>query len=125
MQKARPLITKQILKATPPWFSHQDKPPEDVLVIAKFYDPAGRFRFAMTEYDPSARWAWGWIRSEAYDSSFDKLGYQSIDVWEETRVERDATYECYSETLEEAIKGYDQPRQSSESIPQRWIIVDD
>jgi len=79
----------------------------------------------MTEYDRKHREAWGWIRSKAYNSDFDTLGYQSIEVWEETRVERDASYECNSETLEEAIKGYDQPRQSSESIPRRVIIVDD
>ena len=106
MQKVVPLITEEILQATPPWFSTQDNPSEDVLVIAKFYDPAGRWRFAMSEYDPAQRWAWGWIRSEAYDSAFDTLGYQSIDVWEETRPERDAMYKCNSETLAQAIQGY-------------------
>lgn len=107
MQKARPLITEEILQATPPFFSTQGKPPEEVLVIAKFYDPAGRWRFAMAEYDPVDRWARGWIRSEAYDSAFDTLGYQSIDVWEETRAERDAVYKCNSETLAQAIQGYE------------------
>ena len=78
------LLTKEIKKAAPPLNSTEDVPIGDKTVVAKFFDPTGRYTFYMMEYDPEQRLAFGWVVSPI-SPDYDELGYASIDVLEGVR----------------------------------------
>ena len=79
------LITKAIEKAAPPLYANEHKEPEDVRVVAKFFNPCGRSTFYMTEYDPVERLGYGFVRGEM-DETCDELGYFSIAELESIRL---------------------------------------
>jgi len=78
------LITKAIEKAAPALYSKEEQPLGDRTVVAKFFDPTGRYTFYMIEYDPEQRLAFGWVVSPL-GSDCDELGYVSIDELEEIK----------------------------------------
>ena len=78
------LLTKAIKKAAPPLYSTEDVALGDKTVVAKFFDPTGRYTFYMLEYDPEKRLAFGWCVSPL-GSDYDELGYTSIDELEGVR----------------------------------------
>lgn len=84
------LITKAVEKAAPPLDSTgMDDALQaakgytigDRTVVAKFFDPTGRFTFYMLEYDPKQRLGFGWVVSPL-GPDCDELGYVSIDELE-------------------------------------------
>ena len=91
------LITKAIEKAAPPLYSDDGLPLEDRTVVAKFFDPTGRYTFYMMEYDPKDRLAFGWCVSPL-GPDCDELGYVSINELEEVKgalglgIERDRLF---------------------------------
>jgi len=78
------LITKEIEKAAPPLYSTEDVALGDKTVVAKFFDPTGRFTFYMFEYDPGERCAFGWCVSP-FGSDCDEPGYMTIDEMEDIK----------------------------------------
>ena len=91
------LITKEIESAAPALHSNEGQPLGDRTVVAKFFDPTGRYTFYMIEYDPKDRLAFGWAVSPL-GSECDELGYASIDELEEVKgalglgIERDTAF---------------------------------
>ncbi len=79
------LITKAIEEAAPPLYANDGKPASEVRVVAKFFNPCGRSTFFMTEYDPTERLAYGFVRGEM-DETCDELGYFSIAELEAIRL---------------------------------------
>jgi len=75
------LITKAIEKAAPALHSNEAQPLGDRTVVAKFFDPTGRYTFYMMEYDPKDRLAFGWCVSPL-GPECDELGHASIDEME-------------------------------------------
>ena len=92
------LITKAIEKAAPPLYATEHKKPEDVRIIAKFFNPSGRSTWYMTEYDPVERLGFGYCVGEL-GPDCDEFGYFSITELEKIRgpwglgIERDRGYE--------------------------------
>ena len=81
------LITKAIEKAAPALYSSEGPdavPLGDTVVVAKFFDPTGRYTFYVMEYDPERRLAFGWCVSPL-GPECDELGYASIDELEEIK----------------------------------------
>ena len=78
------LLTKEIKKAAPPLNSTEGVPIGDKTVVAKFFDPTGRYTFYMMEYSPKQRLAFGWCVSPQ-SSEYDELGYVSIDELEKVK----------------------------------------
>ena len=79
------LITKEIERKAPPLYANENVTPlGDVVVVAKFFDPTGRYTFYMTEYDSDDRMGYGWVVSPS-DPTFDELGYVSIDELKKVR----------------------------------------
>jgi len=91
------LITKAIEKAAPALYADEDQALEDKQVVAKFFDPTGRFTYYMMEYDPEERMAFGWCVSPL-GPDCDELGYMTIDEMEEVKgrfglgIERDQSF---------------------------------
>jgi len=72
------LMTKAILKAVPPIGTYDMAESKDIPVIAKFFNPCGRY---MSEYDPESGIAFGFVRGE-FDETCDELGSFSIPEME-------------------------------------------
>ena len=91
------LITKEIERKAPALRATEDIPVDEKRVVAKLFDPCGRWTFYLVEYDPEKRLAFGFVRSPL-DPAFDELGYVDIAEVEETRnswgihMERDRYY---------------------------------
>ena len=45
------LLTKELRKKLPPLYTNDGKPPEEVKVIVKFFNPLGSARWYATEFD--------------------------------------------------------------------------
>ena len=91
------LITKSVLKATPPLYSTQHMKPEEVRIRCKFFTPWSGWTWYMTEYDPENRLAFGWAINSAMPECAE-LGYFSLDEMEAVtgpfglKIERDIHY---------------------------------
>jgi len=70
------LITKEIRRAAPALYANQDKKPEDVPIVAKFFTPWTSWTWYMTEYDPATERAFGFVTSDMCPQG--ELGYFSI-----------------------------------------------
>jgi len=68
------LLTKAILKATPPLYANEDKMPTDIPVTAKFFTPWAGWSWYMTEYDPETRTAFGWVFGFESEMGYFSLG---------------------------------------------------
>lgn len=72
------LVTAEIEAKAPKLYANEDRAPEDVPVVAKFFNPVGPGTWYMTEYDPENELAFGLcVIHEA------ELGYFSIRELEE------------------------------------------
>lgn len=71
------LITQEILETAPKLYSNEHKIPEDIPVVAKFFNPMGRGTWYMTEYDPEEKLAFGLC--VIYEPA---LGYFSLEELE-------------------------------------------
>ena len=68
------LMTPELEKQFPPLYGTEKKDPEEVKVIAKFFDPCSSWTWYATEFDPKERVFFGFVRGfEA------ELGYFSLD----------------------------------------------
>jgi hypothetical protein len=91
------LITKAIADAAPALYANEGQSLGDQKVIAKFFDPTGRYEFYMLEYNAEDRLAFGWTVSPL-GPDCDELGYASIDEMEEVKgafglgIERDTSF---------------------------------
>jgi len=84
------LLTNEILAAAPKLYAGEHKRPEDVPVVAKFFNPIGPGTWYMTEYDPEERLAFGLCvihEPELGYFSLDEL--ESIELQWGMRIERD------------------------------------
>ena len=91
------LITAEIAERTPALYATEDVATEDKRVTAKFFFPAGRSTFFMTELNPDERLAFGFVVSPL-GPDCDEWGYFSIDELEELNVgglgiERDTSFQ--------------------------------
>ena len=91
------LITKAIEALAPALYANDGQQGKDQIVVAKFFDPTGRFTFYMLEYDPQQRMAFGWCVSPL-GPDCDEFGYMTIDEMEEIKgrfglgIERDQSF---------------------------------
>ena len=91
------LITKTIEKRAPALYATEHKKPEDVRVVAKFFNPCGRSTWFMTEYDPEERIGFGYVIGEL-GPECDEMGYFYLADMQEIKlkwglgIERDIHY---------------------------------
>jgi|TARA_Y100000034_G_C6770429_1_gene343675 hypothetical protein len=78
------LITKEIEKNAPKLYSQDNRSSDEVMVVAKFFDPCGAGTWYMTEYDPDERLAFGWV-TLGMGPGCDELGYFSIAEMEKVK----------------------------------------
>jgi hypothetical protein len=71
------LITKEILKMTPPILATEGIDSNDKLVTAKYF--AGGLTWYMVEYDPENKIAFGYVQNHV-DPSFSEWG--DFSIWE-------------------------------------------
>lgn len=70
-------MTEELKRSFPPLYSTEKKSPQNIKVIAKFFDPCGSWTWYATEYDPKDRLFFGLVRGfEA------EMGYFSLDELE-------------------------------------------
>jgi hypothetical protein len=67
------LMTQELEKSFPVFHSTEDKDPQDVPIIAKFFCPWNHWTWYATEYDPAEGMFFGYVRGD-----FDELGYFSL-----------------------------------------------
>jgi len=103
------LLTKAILRKLPPLYSTESKPKDEIPVIVKYFHPAGRMTFYVTEYDPETRTFFGFMRSPLGEDC-DELGYSSLDEFEAVKgpfglgIERDLYFGKH--TLKEVMENF-------------------
>ena len=80
------LITKEIQRKLDdtPIYTHDGKKPEDVPIIVKFFDPAGRFTYYVTECEKYNQGNQEGMRFFGFcvspiTSQFDELGYMDFE----------------------------------------------
>lgn len=71
------LITKEIAKKMPPLYTNEDKKPEDIPVIVKFFNPMGAGTWYITEADMQTGYMFGLC-----DLGFPELGYVDLSELE-------------------------------------------
>jgi len=74
------LMTKELEQRFPKLYATENMKPEDVKVIAKFFDPCGSWTWYATEYDPARRTFFGLVRG--FES---EMGYFSLDEMESVK----------------------------------------
>lgn len=91
------LITQEIRRNTPPLYTHENTPAEDVPIAAKFFTPWSSWTWYMTEADFAQDLAFGYaINAAAPDCA--ELGYFSLAELRDLKgpfgltVERDRHY---------------------------------
>lgn len=100
------LMTKEIEKKLPALYANEDKKPEDIKVVVKFFHPFSNWSWYATEGDKQENGDWlffGWV-----DGDFPELGYFTLSQLKEVKVmglgmERDKYY-GYGHTLAEVIE---------------------
>ena len=99
------LVTKEILRKTPPLYAQEEKHPDKIKVTAKFFTPTGPATWYMTELDPETGTAFGWCD---LGMGCPELGYfninelASIDLPLGLGIERDRHFTA---TLGEVMDG--------------------
>ncbi len=77
------LLTQEILKKLPPLYANENLEPEQVKVIAKFFNPYGIGTWYATEFDPKEGLFFGF--ANLGDDTLAELGYFSLEELEEFR----------------------------------------
>ena len=101
------LLTEEILKKFEEQGYCGDKEPEDVKIIAKFFNPVGQGTWYATEYNPDERTFFGFV--SLFGEPYDELGYFSLDELENFKgslglgIERDLHFGEH--TLDEILNG--------------------
>jgi len=96
------LLTNEIEKQFPPLYANEGKDPKEIKIITKFFDPTGSWTWFATEFDPSTRTFFGFVKG--FDN---ELGYFSLDELQSVKgrfglgIERDLHFGEH--TLEEAM----------------------
>ena len=97
------LMTIELEKSFPPIYSNEEKDPQDVLIIAKFFCPWNNWTWYATEYDQETGQFFGFVRG-----LYNELGYFSLEELESIRgpwglsIERDLYFGVH--TLAEAME---------------------
>jgi hypothetical protein len=68
------LLTKELEKEFPPLYANENKKPEEIKIIAKFFDPTGSWTWYATEFDPETRNFFGFVRGFE-----NELGYFNLN----------------------------------------------
>ncbi len=68
------LMTKELERNLPPLYSTENKEPQDVKIIAKFFCPWNHWTWYATEYDPETEIFFGFVRGD-----FDEFGKFSLN----------------------------------------------
>ena len=96
------LLTKKLREKFPPLRATEGKKPEDIEIIAKFFDPTGNFTWYATEFDGKDIF-FGYVRGFE-----NELGYSSLKELESVKgpfrlgIERDLYFGRH--TLAEVMK---------------------
>lgn len=103
------LMTKELEAKFPRLYANENKKPEEVKIVAKFFFPGGPATWYATEYDPETRNFFGF--ADLGDPDCAELGYFSLDELESFRskqfrigIERDR-YFGEEHTLKEILDG--------------------
>ena len=56
------LLNKQLEKLFPPLYTNEGLETKDIKIIAKFFDPTGKFTWYATEYDPKSQTFFGLVK---------------------------------------------------------------
>lgn len=94
------LMTTELEAMFPKLYETEDKSPEEVHVIAKFFNPTGPGTWFAVEYDPEERIFFGYVNLGDPDCA--ELGYFSLDELEAVklpfglRIERDLYFGNHS-----------------------------
>lgn len=100
------LLTQELRQKFPPLYSNEDKPPEQVKIIAKFFTPDSNWTWYPTEFDGKDLF-FGYVRGHVGE-----LGYFSLKELETTtgpwglHIERDKFFgenHTLAEVMEKAI----------------------
>ena len=101
------LLTKEILEAFRKQGNCQDKKAEDVKIICKFFNSAGRGKWYATEYDEKEKCFFGFV--SLFNDHCDELGYFSLAELESVKgpfglgIERDLYFGDHN--LKEVLDG--------------------
>jgi hypothetical protein len=96
------LLTKEIKKKLPALYSQENKKPEDVKVIVKFFDPMGAWTWYATEYDGKDTF-FGYVRGhEAELGHFALSDLVSISRYRRLGIERDRHF-GFDNTLQDVM----------------------
>jgi len=71
------LMTKELEQKFPKLYATENMKPEEVRIIAKFFDPCGSWTWYATEYDPVRRIFFGLV--QGFET---EMGYFSLDEME-------------------------------------------
>lgn len=97
------LMTKELEELFPKLYATEDKKPNEVKIIAKFFDPTSQWTWYATEYDPKEKIFFGYVRGFE-----NELGYFTLDELESVKgplgvgIERDLHFGEH--TLEEVMQ---------------------
>ena len=97
------LLNDEMKVSLPPLYSTEGKRPEEIRIVAKFFDPCSQWTWYATEYDPIDRLFFGLVRGFEME-----LGYFSLDELEAVKgqlglgIERDLHFGEH--TLAEALE---------------------
>ena len=100
------LMTKDLQEKFPGLYETEGKPPDEVMVQAKFFNPCGAGTWFAVEFDPEERIFFGY--ANLGDDQNAELGYFSLDELESVRlpfgltIERDLHFGDH--TLAEVMK---------------------
>ena len=68
------LLTKELEAQFPRLYGTEGKDPQEIKIIAKFFDPCSNWTWCAIEYDPVERVFFGFVRGHE-----DEIGYFSLD----------------------------------------------
>lgn len=68
------LLTKELEAQFPRLYETEGKDPQEIKIIAKFFDPCSQWTWYAIEYDPVERIFFGFVRGHG-----DEIGYFSLD----------------------------------------------
>ena len=74
------LLTKELRRKLPELHANEEKKPEDIPVIVKFFDPCGSWTCYATEFNPDTEIFFGYVRGLE-----NELGYFSLKELQEYR----------------------------------------
>jgi len=98
------LLTKEIEKKLPDLYSQEAKKPEEVKVIAKFFDPMGSWTWYATEYNKEQGLFFGFVRGMDNELGyFSLLDLESVGKNRILGIERDLHF-GFNHTLAEVMQ---------------------